>query len=94
MVPLKFFHIILTSMLYKQLRACTVIVLLLRDRERERERERERRERERERGREGGREGGREHMVPLKFFHIILTSMLYKQLRACTVIVLLLRDVK
>ena len=37
------------------------------------------------------REREREHMVPMKLFHIILTSMLYKQLSACT---LLLCDVK
>ena len=35
-------------------------------------------ERERERERE------REHMLTVKLFHIILTSMLYKQLSACT----------
>ena len=52
------------------------------------------RERERERGGGGGvggGGGGGEHMVPLKLFHIILTSMLYKQLSGCT---LLLWDVK
>ena len=37
------------------------------------------------------REREREHMVPVKLVHIILTSMLYKQLSACT---LLLCDVK
>ena len=47
--------------------------------------------RERERVRERKREREKEHMVPVKFFHIILTSMLYKQLSACT---LLLYDVK
>ena len=45
----------------------------------------------RERERKKEREKEREHMVPLKLFHIILTSMLYKQLIACT---LLLCDVK
>ena len=67
------------------------------ERERERERERESgerlRERERERGREREREieREREDMVSVKLFHIILTSMLHKQLSACT---LLLCDVK
>ena len=41
--------------------------------------------------REREREREREHMVPVKLFHIILTSMLYKQLSACT---LLLCDMK